>query len=79
MGCSRPNNDYDVPLRIGLIFVILATSFIGVVLPIFTSKFTGLSMDHIVLLIIRQFGTGYVTLFTLLLQRMDTISSREIC
>lgn len=58
MGCSRPNNDYDVPLRIGLIFVILATSFIGVVLPIFTSKFTGLSMDHIVLLIIRQFGTG---------------------
>ncbi|GAB1726580.1 hypothetical protein NU195Hw_g2505t1 [Hortaea werneckii] len=60
MGCSRPNNDYDVPLRIGLIFVILATSFIGVVLPIFTSKFTGLSMDHIVLLIIRQFGTGII-------------------
>ncbi|RMY55772.1 hypothetical protein D0863_13202 [Hortaea werneckii] len=60
MGCSRPNNDYDVPLRIGLIFVILATSFIGVVLPIFTSKFTGLSMDHIVLLIVRQFGTGII-------------------
>lgn len=60
MGCAAPDHDYDVPLRIGLLFVILVTSAIGVFAPILTSRFTSVSMDGTVIVAMRQFGTGVV-------------------
>lgn len=60
MGCNAPDHDYDVPLRIGLLFVILVTSAIGVFAPIITERFTSVSMDGIVIVAMRQFGTGVV-------------------
>lgn len=59
-GCAAPNHDYDVPLRIGLLFVILATSAIGVFVPILTSRFTSVSMNGTLIVAMRQFGTGVI-------------------
>ncbi|KAJ3577192.1 hypothetical protein NPX13_g3372 [Xylaria arbuscula] len=57
--CSRRDRDYNIPLRIGLVFVMLATSFIGVALPIFLKpllpeKFQG------IFILLKQFGTGVI-------------------
>lgn len=60
MGCSAPDHDYDVPIRIGLLFVILVTSAIGVYIPIFTQRFTSVSMDSTLIVAMRQFGTGVI-------------------
>jgi zinc transporter 1/2/3 len=60
MGCAAPNHDYNVPLRIGLLFVILVTSALGVFAPILTSRFTSISMDGTLIVAMRQFGTGVV-------------------
>ena len=60
MGCAAPNHDYNVPLRIGLLFVILVTSALGVFAPILTSRFTSVSMDGTLVVAMRQFGTGVV-------------------
>lgn len=60
MGCAAPNHDYNVPLRIGLLFVILVTSALGVFAPILTSRFTSVSMDSTLIVAMRQFGTGVV-------------------
>jgi zinc transporter 1/2/3 len=60
MGCAAPNHDYDVPLRIGLLFVILVTGAIGVFVPILTSRFTKVSMDGTLIVAMRQFGTGVI-------------------
>jgi zinc transporter 1/2/3 len=60
MGCAAPNHDYDVPLRIGLLFVILVTGAIGVFVPILTSRFTNVSMNGTVIVAMRQFGTGVI-------------------
>ena len=53
------NRDYNIPLRIGLIFVILATASIGVFGPILLSlgrfKSSGIAMS-----IVKQFGTGVI-------------------
>lgn len=59
-GCAAPNHDYNVPLRIGLLFVILVTSSIGVFAPILTSRFTSVSMEGTLIVAMRQFGTGVV-------------------
>ncbi|KAK5167726.1 high-affinity Zn(2+) transporter zrt1 [Saxophila tyrrhenica] len=59
-GCARPDYQYDIPLRIGLLFVILCTGAIGVLGPIFTAKFSKFDADHIVLVCLRQFGTGII-------------------
>jgi len=60
MGCAAPNHDYDVPLRIGLLFVILVTGAIGVFVPILTSRLTNVSMESTVIVAMRQFGTGVI-------------------
>ena len=60
MGCAAPNHDYDVPLRVGLLFVILVTGAIGVFVPILTSRFTNVSMNGTVIVGMRQFGTGVI-------------------
>ncbi|KAM7194671.1 hypothetical protein V8F20_007863 [Naviculisporaceae sp. PSN 640] len=56
--CERVDREYNIPLRIGLIFAMLATSTLGVYLPIFAISF--IRPDNIVFTIMRQFGTGII-------------------
>ncbi|KAI1653687.1 Zip-domain-containing protein [Daldinia decipiens] len=57
--CSRRDRDYNVPLRIALLFVILVTSFIGVAGPIFLKPILPQKFQP-VFLILKQFGTGVI-------------------
>ncbi|KAK4203957.1 putative zinc-regulated transporter [Triangularia verruculosa] len=56
--CEKPQRDYNIKLRVGLLFVMLATSSIAVFTPILISSFV--SPNHIVFTILRQFGTGVI-------------------
>lgn len=56
--CDRVQRDYNIPLRVGLLFAMLATSSIGVFAPIFVASFV--SLHNVVFTILRQFGTGIV-------------------
>lgn len=58
--CSRPEYEYNVPLRVGLLFVILTTSAIAVFFPILTARFSRIKNDGIIFVILRQFGTGVI-------------------
>lgn len=58
--CNAVDRDYNIPLRIGLIFVILVTSAIGVFLPIIATAFTRVTTQSTIFVILRQFGTGVV-------------------
>lgn len=58
--CERTDRDYNIPLRIGLLFVILVTSAIGVFSPIFATSFMGMTQNNIVFVVLKQFGTGIV-------------------
>lgn len=57
--CSRRDRDYNIPLRIGLVFAMLATSFIGVALPIFLKPLLPGKL-HIIFTLLKQFGTGVI-------------------
>lgn len=56
--CERRDRDYNIGLRVGLLFVIFVTSGIGVFAPIFAASF--ISVNHIAFTILRQFGTGVI-------------------
>jgi zinc transporter 1/2/3 len=58
--CERKDREYNVPLRVGLLFVILATSAIGVYLPIITTRFTRITTDSVPFAMLKQFGTGVI-------------------
>lgn len=58
--CERVKRDYDIPLRIGLLFVILVTSGIGSFGPIVLKQFVNLSQKNYIIVIIKQFGTGII-------------------
>jgi hypothetical protein len=58
--CNAPDRDYNIPLRVGLLFVILVTSGAGVFLPILTTRFNLISQNNIIFVILKQFGTGIV-------------------
>ncbi|KAK1976024.1 ZIP zinc transporter [Colletotrichum cereale] len=57
--CAKVDRDYKIPLRIGLVFVILVTSAFGVYFPIFMIKWMP-TKTHTVFLILKQFGTGII-------------------
>ncbi|OTA90600.1 hypothetical protein M434DRAFT_390202 [Hypoxylon sp. CO27-5] len=57
--CSRRDRNYNIPLRIGLLFVILATSFIGVAGPIFLKPVLSHKYQSI-FVVLKQFGTGVI-------------------
>ncbi|KAK6206925.1 ZIP zinc transporter [Colletotrichum tabaci] len=57
--CAKVDRDYNIPLRIGLIFVILVTSAFGVYFPIFMIKWMP-TKTHTIFLILKQFGTGII-------------------
>ncbi|KAG0640279.1 Zinc/iron permease [Tuber brumale] len=58
--CARSQRHYNIPLRIGATFTILATSSIAVFGPIFLNQFTKLSTTSMTFTIIKQFGTGVI-------------------
>ena len=58
--CDGTQKDYNIGLRVGLLFVILATSGIGVFTPILTRKFNLVGDNNIIFVILKQFGTGIV-------------------
>ncbi|KAH8201623.1 hypothetical protein TruAng_004229 [Truncatella angustata] len=57
--CERTSRDYNIPLRIGLLFAILATSFIGVAGPIFLKPVLPAKF-HVIFVVLKQFGTGII-------------------
>ncbi|KAI0509506.1 hypothetical protein F5B22DRAFT_616553 [Xylaria bambusicola] len=57
--CSRRDRDYNIPLRIGLVFVMLITSLIGVAIPIFLKPLLPERFQDIFVLL-KQFGTGVI-------------------
>ncbi|KAL0939928.1 zip zinc transporter [Colletotrichum truncatum] len=57
--CAKVARDYNIPLRIGLLFVILVTSAFGVYFPILMIKWMP-TKTHTVFLILKQFGTGII-------------------
>ncbi|KAI1206121.1 Zip-domain-containing protein [Annulohypoxylon truncatum] len=76
--CSRRDREYNVPLRIGLLFVILVTSFIGVAGPIFLKPVLPRKFQT-VFIVLKQFGTGVViaTAFVHLLTHAQLMFSNE--
>ncbi|KAK3299835.1 uncharacterized protein B0H64DRAFT_1743 [Chaetomium fimeti] len=56
--CERVDRDYNINLRVGLLFAMLATSAIGVFSPILVASYV--SPSHPVFTILRQFGTGVI-------------------
>ncbi|KAG7664501.1 ZRT1 [[Candida] subhashii] len=58
--CERVDRDYNIKLRIGLLFVVLVTSALGVFGPMFLKSLFNLSMEGIIILMIKQFGTGVI-------------------
>lgn len=56
-----PERDYNKGMRIGMIFVILVTSGIGVFAPLILTKLPmGNTMLGNVLMVVKQFGTGII-------------------
>lgn len=77
--CQPRKRNYDVGLRVGLLFVILATGALGVFGPILLHKMMP-SKLNVVLIVLKQFGTGIIisTAFVhvcCLLQSLPTISN----
>ncbi|KGO40354.1 Zinc/iron permease [Penicillium expansum] len=58
--CGIQARDYDIPLRIGTLFVVLVTSSIGVFAPILLMKLPFASINGVVATVIKQFGTGII-------------------
>lgn len=60
ISCEKVDRDYRIGLRVGLLFVMLATGSIAVFGPILARKLANLSLDGIAFTIIKQFGTGVI-------------------
>ncbi|CAD6448567.1 8e7ecdd1-b1ee-4503-af3c-fe634be80221 [Sclerotinia trifoliorum] len=58
--CERKDRDYNVKLRIGLLFVILFTSAIGVYAPIVMARLLKTNGTKMVFTVVKQFGTGVI-------------------
>ncbi|PNS16697.1 Anthranilate synthase component 1 [Sphaceloma murrayae] len=56
--CERQTREYNIPLRVGMLFVVLATSSIAVFTPILMSSILKHKIVSFVLLQLKQFGTG---------------------
>lgn len=74
--CQPRRRDYDVGLRVGLLFVILATGALGVFGPILLHKMMP-SKLNVVLIVLKQFGTGIIisTAFVHVCKVLEIMSS----
>ncbi|KAG6266489.1 hypothetical protein E4U47_005752, partial [Claviceps purpurea] len=59
LDCGVPKRDYDVGLRVGLLFVIMATSALGVFAPIFLHNVLPQKFS-LLFIVLKQFGTGII-------------------
>ncbi|KAG6094930.1 hypothetical protein E4U30_002922, partial [Claviceps sp. LM220 group G6] len=59
LDCGVPKRDYDVGLRVGLLFVIMATSALGVFAPIFLYNVLPKKFS-LLFIVLKQFGTGII-------------------
>ncbi|KAH6644300.1 ZIP zinc transporter-domain-containing protein [Boeremia exigua] len=77
--CDATSRDYNIPLRVGLLFVILVTSAFGVFMPILTTRFNIISQTNIIFVVLKQFGTGIVlsTAFIHLFTHADLMFGNE--
>lgn len=77
--CTVEDRDYDIPLRIGLIFAMLATSALGSYTPLLLKKVFKVSTDGIVIMTFKQFGTGIIisTAFVHLLTHSQLMFANE--
>lgn len=57
--CDSPSRDYNIGLRVGLLFVILATSALGVFGPILLHKVMPTKLN-LLFTVLKQFGTGII-------------------
>jgi len=60
VNCEKVDREYNKGLRIGLIFVMLATSVIAVFGPMVLTGFFRFNPESFVLVVIRQFGSGVI-------------------
>ncbi|KAG2734367.1 hypothetical protein G9P44_002373 [Scheffersomyces stipitis] len=58
--CERYDRDYNIPLRIGLLFAILVSSIIAAFGPLFLKNLFKLSLEGYIATVIKQFGTGVI-------------------
>lgn len=58
--CGTQDREYDVPLRIGTLFVVLVTSAIGVFVPMLLAKLPFKNLNAMVSTGVKQFGTGVI-------------------
>ncbi|KAG5978808.1 hypothetical protein E4U55_005908 [Claviceps digitariae] len=58
-GCGSPKRDYNVGLRVGLLFVIMATSALGVFAPILIHNILPKKFS-LLFTVLKQFGTGII-------------------
>ncbi|KIX01591.1 uncharacterized protein Z518_09317 [Rhinocladiella mackenziei CBS 650.93] len=58
--CGLQERDYDIPLRIGTLFVVLVTSGMGVFAPLLLVKIPFQNVNTWVFTIVKQFGTGVI-------------------
>lgn len=56
--CERVERDYNVPLRVGMLFVMLAAGGAGVFGPIVLASFV--TPQNIVFSMLKHFGTGVI-------------------
>lgn len=57
--CNAPNRDYNIGLRVGLLFVIMATSALGVFGPILLHQVLPRKLS-LIFTLLKQFGTGVI-------------------
>ncbi|KFY23974.1 hypothetical protein V493_05526 [Pseudogymnoascus sp. VKM F-4281 (FW-2241)] len=58
--CERKDREYNIKLRIGLIFPMLFASALAVYAPLIMTKMLKMNGSNIVFTIIKQFGTGVI-------------------
>ena len=77
--CARNDRDYNIKLRIGLLFVMLVGSGLAVYLPLFLSRVLHMDTSGLAFTLIKQFGTGVIiaTAFVHLLTHANLMFSNE--
>ncbi|KFY64248.1 hypothetical protein V496_03379 [Pseudogymnoascus sp. VKM F-4515 (FW-2607)] len=77
--CERKDRDYNIKLRIGLIFPMLFASALAVYAPLILKKMLRMNVSGIVFTVIKQFGTGVIisTGFVHLLTHADLMFGNE--
>lgn len=60
VSCEKIDRDYNISLRVGLLFAILAGSAFGVYSPIFISSWLKFNFSGVISNCLKQFGTGII-------------------